>query len=330
MNRSQFLRLLFLSLLVLLALPLKVLADMVPRVFKTRRHPLPITPVEEFYIEDYSGPPKSLRQGADHWRLTIKGKVDHPLTLDYRQILARPSVKRIITMNCIGNPVGGRAIGTAAWQGISLKDLLDTADPHFFSNTLILRAEDGYYESIPLRKARHPGAMLAYKMNGKPLTLNHGFPLRLLIPGLYGIKQMKWIVEIEVADHRPKGYWHKKGWSKQAKVKIISRIDLPENNETLFTRKTVIRGIAFAGDRGIQYVQVSIDGEKTWSLAQLEKPLSSYSWVFWKFPCIFHRPGRTRIAVRAADQYSGLQQDDLRDPFPSGTSGIHRIEVLVS
>ena len=330
MNRSQFLRLLLLSLLSLLAFPLKVLADMVPRVFKTRKLPLPITPVEEFYIEDYSGPPKSLRQGADHWRLTIKGKVDHPLTLDFRQILARPKVKRIITLNCIGNPVGGRAIGNAEWEGISLKHLLDEADPHFFSNTLIIKAEDGYYESIPLRKARHPAAMLAYKMNGQPLTLNHGFPLRLLIPGLYGIKQMKWIKEIEVANHRPKGYWHKKGWSKEAKVKLISRIDLPENNEMLRSRQTVIQGIAFAGDRGIQYVQVSIDGEKTWRLAQLEKPLSLYSWVFWKFPCTFPKPGRTRIAVRAADQYSGLQQDDLRDPFPSGTSGIHRIEIMVS
>jgi hypothetical protein len=330
MNRSQFLRLLFFSLLFLLTFSFKVVADMVPRVFKSRKLPLPITPVEEFYIEDYSGPPKSLRRGADNWRLTLKGKVDHPLTLNYRQILARPSVKRIITLNCIGNPVGGRAIGNAEWEGIPLKDLIDEADPYFFSNTLIIKAEDGYFESIPLRKARHSGAMLATKMNGKPLTLNHGFPLRLLIPGLYGIKQMKWIKEIEVANHRPKGYWHKKGWSKQAKVKIISRIDLPENNEVLRSRQTVLKGIAFAGDRGIQYVQVSIDGEKTWSLAQLEKPLSPFSWVFWKFPCTFHRPGRNRIAVRAADQYSGLQQDDLRDPFPSGTSGIHRIEVMVS
>jgi Oxidoreductase molybdopterin binding domain/Mo-co oxidoreductase dimerisation domain len=330
MNRSRFLRLLLFGFLFLLAYPLKVIADMVPRVFKTRRLPLPITPVEEFYIEDVAGPPKSLRKGAYHWRLTLKGKVDHPLTLDYRQILSRRSVKRIITLNCIGNPVGGRAIGNAEWEGIPLKDLIDEADPHFFSSTLILRAADGYYESIPLRKARRSGAMLAFKMNGQPLTLNHGYPLRLLIPGLYGIKQMKWIQEMEVANHTPKGYWHKKGWSKQAKVKIISRIDLPENNEVLSTRQTVIKGIAFAGDRGIQYVQVSIDGEQTWSLAQLEKPLSPYSCVFWKLPCTFHKPGRTRIAVRAADQYSGLQQDDLRDPFPSGTSGIHRIEVQVS
>jgi len=182
MNRSRFLRLLLFGLLYLLAFPLKVVADMVPKVFKTRKLPLPITPVEEFYIEDYSGPPKSLRQGAEHWRLTLKGKVDHPLTLDYRQILALPSVKRIITLNCIGNPVGGRAIGNAQWEGISLKDLIDSADPDFFSNTLIIKAEDGYFENIPLRKARHPGAMLAYKMNGKPLTQSHGFPLRLLIP----------------------------------------------------------------------------------------------------------------------------------------------------
>jgi DMSO/TMAO reductase YedYZ molybdopterin-dependent catalytic subunit len=330
MTRSRFLRFLLFTIVFLFTLPLKVLADMVPRVFKTRKRPSPITPVEEFYVEDFSGPPKSLRQGAKDWRLTIKGKVDHPLTLDYKQILSRPTVKRIITLNCIGNPVGGRAIGTALWEGIPLKDLIDSADPNFFSNTLILKAEDGYYESIPLGKAKHPAALLAIKMNGQPLTLNHGFPLRLLIPGLYGIKQMKWIKEIEVANHRPKGYWHKKGWSRQAKVKIVSRIDIPENNETLISRQTIIRGIAFAGDRGIQYVQVSIDGEKTWSLAQLAKPLSPYSWVFWKFPCTFPKAGRTRIAVRAADQYSGLQQDDLRDPFPSGTSGIHRIEVLVS
>jgi hypothetical protein len=330
MTRSRFLRFLFFTAIFLFTLPLKALADMVPRVFKTRKQPLPITPVKEFYVEDYSGPPKSLRQGAKDWRLTVKGKVDHPLTLDYKQILSRPSVKRIITLNCIGNPVGGRAIGNAEWEGIPLKDLIDEADPHFFSNTLILRAEDGYYESIPLKKAKHSAALLATKMNGQPLTLNHGFPLRLLIPGLYGIKQMKWIREIEVANHHPKGYWHKKGWSKQARVKIISRIDIPENNDVLHSRQTVVRGIAFAGDRGIQYVQVSIDGERTWSLAQLEKPLSPYSWVFWKFPCTFPRPGRTRIAVRATDQYSGRQQDDLRDPFPSGTSGIHRIEIIVS
>ncbi len=329
MTRNRFLKLLLYALAALAWVPAKALADMVPRVFKTRKRTLPITPVHEFYVEDYSGPPDSLKQGAEHWRLRITGKVDRPLTLNYPDILKRPSVKRIITLNCIGNPVGGQAIGTAEWQGLALRDLIDDADPHFFSNTLILKAEDGYHESIPLKKARHPGAMLAYKMNGEPLTLDHGFPLRLLIPGLYGIKQMKWIHTIEVGNRPHQGYWQKRGWSKKARVKIFSRIDAPENDQTLHSRKTEVHGIAFAGDRGIQYVQVSVDGEKTWKLATLKPPQSRYSWVFWSCAVTFPGPGTHRLAVRAADLYSGLQRDDLRDPFPSGTSGIHRISVNV-
>ncbi len=329
MTRNRFLKFLLYLLAGLALLPARALADMVPRVFKTRKRTLPITPVAEFYVEDYAGPPDSLKQGADAWRLEIKGRVDNPLVLSYNDILKRPSVKRIITLNCIGNPVGGQAIGNAEWEGLALRDLIKETDPHFFSSTLILKAEDGYYESIPLKKARHPGAILAYNMNGAPLTLNHGFPLRLLVPGLYGIKQMKWIREIEVSNKPHKGYWHKKGWSKKARVKIYSRFDVPENETTLGSRKTVLHGIAFAGDRGIQYVQVSIDGERTWSLAKLQAPLSLYSWVFWSHAVTFPRPGTYRLAVRAADLYSGLQQDDLRDPFPSGTSGIHRISVNV-
>ena len=330
MTRFQFLRVALHVLVVFLLIPLKSAADMVPRVFRSRKNTLPLTPTGEFYIEDIAGPPKSLKQGLANWRLTITGKVDHPIVLNYRDLLARPSQKRIITLNCIGNLVGGHAIGNAEWEGIPLASLLEEADPHFFARFMNVKAADGYHDSLPLKKGYHPGALLATKMNGKPLNPDHGFPLRLIIPGFYGIKQVKWLQEIEISNQKLQGHWQKKGWSEKARVKIFSRIDSPENGETLLARSTVIRGIAFAGDRGIQYVQVSTDGEKTWSLASLQPPLSSYSWVFWSFSCRFHRPGRYTLSVRAADQYSGLQADDLRDPFPSGTSGIHRIEITVT
>jgi DMSO/TMAO reductase YedYZ molybdopterin-dependent catalytic subunit len=329
MNRYQFLRITLVTFLAFCLVPIKALADMVPKVFRRRDNTLPITPTHEFYVEDYSGPPKSLKKGLGDWKLSISGKVDHPLVLSYDDLLARSSVKRFITLSCIGNPVGGRAIDNAEWEGIPLSALLEEADPHFFANTLNLQAEDGYYENLPLKSGSHPGALLAYKMNGKPLTLDHGFPVRLLVPGLYGIKQMKWLREITVSNKATQGYWHKKGWSKKAKVKIYSRIDTPLDQQVLTNRSAIFRGIAFAGDRGIEYVQLSIDGEKTWSLATLQTPMSRWSWVFWSFPCKFPRKGLYRVAVRAVDKYSGLQRDDLRDPFPSGTSGIHRIEIRV-
>lgn len=342
MTRYRFLRLLLLGILSLVFYPLRALAarfsldeaqsdphsftpvvDMQPRVTAPAGAVTPITPNNEFYVEDIHGSPKSLN--PETWRLQITGEIDRPLTLSQDQIRKRPTVRRMITLSCIGNPVGGHALGNAVWEGIALKDLLEEADPDFFARTLIFKGADGYHDSIPLSRGRHPGALLAHTMNGKPLPREHGYPLRLLVPGLYGIKQVKWIQEIEVSRETHTGYWQKRNWSAEGKVKIMSRIDYPKNGSWVQGSSTVLRGIAFAGDRGIQYVQVSTDGERSWSLARLEKPLSPYSWVFWSFPLKLPRFGRYSVAVRAADQYSGLQDDRQRDPFPSGTSGIHRI-----
>jgi len=303
---------------------------MAPKVFRPEGLPSPITPNPQFYIEDISGPPEKDPHLLDHWRLDLMGTVDHPLSLSYKDILHIPSVKQVITLSCIGNPIGGHAIGTAEWEGVLLKDLLEKADPDFLSRTMIFRGADGYHDSLPLKKGYHRGAMLAYKMNGRILSREHGYPLRLLVPGFYGIKQLKWIREIEVTDQDHQGYWQKRKWTPEGKVQLLSRIDSHTDDEWLFSRETVFRGIAFSGDRGIQYVQVSLDGERTWQLARLEPPLSDFSWVFWSFPCKFTRPGRYTVSVRAADQFSGIQMNDRRDPFPAGTRGFHRIKVNVA
>ncbi len=327
MTRLRFIGLLLQSLFLLALFPLKVLGDMAPKILSKRRETLAITPVSEFYIEDISGPPST---PATAWSFKISGQVSNPLELNLEEIKSLPSIQQIATLSCIGNPVGGRAMGNARWTGIPLRNLLKKADPQFLSNRLILRAGDGYYESIPLKKGYHPGALLAYKMNDSPLTRNHGYPLRLILPGLYGIKQVKWLNEIEVSRGNFKGYWQERGWTQKAKVKIYSRIDTPQNSETLPFRTQQIKGIAFSGDRGIQYVQVSTDGEKSWALAQLEKPLSPYSWVFWSFKWKPYRRGPFNIAVKATDLYSGRQEDGLRDAFPSGVAGIHRIQVYIA
>jgi DMSO/TMAO reductase YedYZ molybdopterin-dependent catalytic subunit len=304
-------------------------ADMTPDVTRPHGAISPITPVSNFYVEDIAGPPESLQPDATGWSLSVTGQIERPLTLNYQDLLQRPAVTRIITLSCIGNPIGGYAIGNAEWTGLPLKALIDEADPDFFANRVVLKGADGYHDSLPLSATRDAAALLVHTMNGKPLTRDHGFPVRVLVPGYYGIKQVKWLTGIEITRGPYKGYWQKRNWTGDGRVKIISRIDHPRHDEWLETRRTTLRGIAFAGDRGIQYVQVSLDGEKSWSLAQLEKPLSPYAWVFWSFPVTFPGSGRYRIAVRAADQYSGVQRDDGRDPFPSGTSGIHRIEVKV-
>ena len=303
------------------------IAEMQPRAKAPPGPVTPITPNHAFYVEDIHGPPKHLQ--PETWRLKVHGNIRRPLNLSLDDILKRPPVHQTITLSCIGNPVGGYALGNAEWRGISLRSLLEEADPGLLAERVIFKGDDGYDDSISLSRARHPGALLAYAMNGEPLPREHGFPLRLLVPGLYGIKQVKWIREIEISNQSHKGYWQKRNWSGNGRVKIISRIDFPRNDGWILENRIVAQGIAFAGDRGIQYVQVSTDGERTWSLARLEQPLSPYTWVFWSFPMELPRSGRYQLAVRAADQYSGIQRDDGREPFPAGTSGIHRIQFNV-
>ena len=337
MTRARFLRLLAGWALFFLALPLRAFGEtrlrrasgMAPRFTVPENGTPPITPVRDFYVEDISGVPDTLKHGAADWTLNIGGQVSHPLALSLSDLQQRKQVTRVITLSCIGNPVGGHALGTARWHGVLLSSLLEEAGAAGTAEWLTVHGADGYHETLPISEALQPAALLATHMNGKILTPDHGWPVRLLIPGLYGIKQVKWITRIEAADRWRAGYWHEKGWSREGRVQVFSRIDFPKTDEWLQRGEREIRGIAFAGDRGIDRVEVSWDGGRTWELAELEEALSPWSWVFWKKRVTFNRSGHYNLMVRAADQYSRVQGGNRRDPFPAGTTGYHRVGFRV-
>lgn len=284
-----------------------------------------VTPTENFYIVQYSGPKKI--DPAD-WSLQIGGKVQNPLTLTYDDILKRPSMEKMVTLQCIDNEVAGELISNAVWKGVSLKSLLEEAKPDITVEDVAMFGTDDYSDSITLNRALHYDVFLAYEMNGKPLTKEHGFPLRAVVPGLFGIKNVKWLRKIKLVDENYKGYWQQKGWTDEGSVKVTSRIDAPGPYNTIKGSYT-IRGLAFSGYNGIRQVELSFDGGKSWVAATLEPAPSPYTWVFWKYEWKNPKPGAYQIYSKASDKLGRTQTDFAASAFPDGTSGLHSVITFV-
>jgi DMSO/TMAO reductase YedYZ molybdopterin-dependent catalytic subunit len=292
------------------------------------RETLYFTPNDKFYLVNYSDSPFNLSRNLDQeqWRLTVKGEVKTPMVLGWRDILNRPSFDQVSTLMCIDTLPGGDSLGNATWRGISLKKLLQEAGvDEETARDVIFRAADGYDDSIPFARAMQGDVMLAYLMNGEKLPKEHGFPLRLIVPGLYGIKNVKWIIEIEVYNGDHKGYWQRKGWTDDGTIKIFSRIDSPGHYQTLVGPEHTFRGIAFGGPNSISKVELSLDAGKTWNACLLEPPLSPYSWVIWNYRWRPPKRGKYQVAVRATDTKGRLQIAELVRPQPAGASGYHTI-----
>ena len=288
----------------------------------------PITPNDEFYITSYRTPPFVL---VEDWTLSIKGLVKSPLVLSYPQLLAHPAQSEIVTLECVGNGVAGEAIGTAEWEGASLKTLLDEAGVESTAYDVVFRAADGYSDSFRVERAMVGDVLIAYKMNGVTLPSGHGFPARIIVPGIYGMKHVQWLQEIELVPHDYKGYYQKNGWSDDATVKTMSSITDPQDGDTLPSGQSkTIKGFAFAGTRGIRTVELTTDGGQTWNPTSLIPSLSPYAWVFWAYQWEPHRFGDHRILVRATDGSGQLQTSIEQAPFPNGASGIHEVIVTVN
>ena len=293
----------------------------------TKRTTSPITSNDEFYITSYRTPPFV---PADRWALTIRGTVISPLTLTYRDLLSQPAITEIVTLECVGNGVGGEAIGTAEWQGVRLKALLDKARVTSHTQDVVFHAADGYSDSLTIERAMMDDIMVAYRMNGVPLPLGHGFPARMIVPGHYGMKHVQWLTGIELVSSDYKGYYQRKDWSDKAIVKTKSWITDPQTGDSLTAGKQFrMQGFAFAGTRGIHQVDLSTDGGESWSGAILAPPLSPYSWVMWSYLWEPHRPGDHHILVRATDRTGKQQSAQENPPFPDGASGMQDIIVSV-
>jgi len=295
-----------------------------------------ITPTYLFYRIDIN--PIIPQVDSKSWNLTIKGLVEKPITVNYDQIRSMPSVQEYVTLECISNKIGGDLISTALWKGVRLSQLLEKAVIKPNVKYVVFRCADGYDVGIPLEKSQMEGAILAYDMNYTPLTAKHGFPVRAIVPGLYGMMNPKWLTEIELVDTVYQGYWQRLGWSNIAQDNAGSSILIPgqaparqrfrtldETVDSSYGGKVPIAGIAFAGTRGISKVEVSTDGGSTWKTAQIKDPLSKYTWVLWTAGYVPPNQENYKIVVRATDKSGKTQTTEMNPPFPNGATGFHTI-----
>jgi DMSO/TMAO reductase YedYZ molybdopterin-dependent catalytic subunit len=268
---------------------------------------------------------------GNSWNLQVSGQVQHPYTLSYKELLAMPTRQQYESMMCISNEVGGEYMSNALWEGIPLADLLARAGGVKGTATkVVLYAADDYSDSIHLSKALEPTTLVAVRMNGVTLPQGHGFPARLLVPGIYGMKHVKWITRIEVVNTDYQGYWQQRGWSDAAPIRLTSRIDTPLIGSTVAANKqTYIAGVAFSGNKGISEVDVSLDAGQTWQRATLKRPLSELTWVLWELPWQ-PTPGTYTIMARAIDLEGNVQDPNVEPPLPDGSSGYHTIQVTAS
>jgi DMSO/TMAO reductase YedYZ molybdopterin-dependent catalytic subunit len=274
----------------------------------------------------------------DSWRLTIDGLVDRPMELTFDDLLARPQVERYITLSCVSNQVGGTLVGNALWQGVLLKDILEEAGLQQGAEQLASKSVDGWTCGTPVEVIMDGrDALLAVAMNGEPLPAQHGYPVRMVVPGLFGyVSATKWVTDMRLTRWEDfEGYWIPRGWSKLGPVKTMARIDTPRYGNSRPRGDVAIGGVAWAVHRGISAVQVRVEmadsdaGPGPWMDAELGGVPSNDTWVQWVFR-FDGEPGKYYIEARAVDGKGEPQPEEPRAVAPDGAQGYHRIALDVT
>lgn len=287
-----------------------------------------LTPNDTFYRIDTALTMPRVSTGD--WKLGVTGYVDRPLGITYAELLERPMVEADITITCVSNEVGGELVGTARWLGCRLDDLLAEAGIQARADQVVGRSVDGFTAGFPTALLDGRDALVAVAMNGEPLPIQHGYPARLIVPGVYGyVSATKWLSEIELTRFDEfDAYWIPRGWSREGPIKTQSRIDTPADGSTLTGGRPVpIAGVAWAMNRGISKVEVQVD-EGPWQEATLADEHAATTWRQWRSAWT-PTAGDHRIRVRATDGSGATQTDEVTDVAPNGATGWHSVVVGV-
>jgi DMSO/TMAO reductase YedYZ molybdopterin-dependent catalytic subunit len=292
----------------------------------------PITPNDQFYcVTKNVVDPKV---NASLWRLEVTGLVQTRQTYKLDRLKSLPAVEQETTLMCISNGLDAGLMSNAKWKGVPMSVLLAAASPQAGATKVRLHGVDNYTDTFPLEKAMDPTTLVVYEMNGETLPDRHGFPARVIVPGYFGEKHVKWITRIEVADESAVGFYEKQGWGPDFIVPTRSRIDQPDNYSTVRSDVAAngipVRGVAFGGDRGISRVEVSFDDGATWQEAKLDYPGTKLTWALWSYEWRPTGPDDYTLVVRATDGEGEVQEWDEDRPFKSGTTGFHKITVYVT
>ncbi|GAB2895745.1 molybdopterin-dependent oxidoreductase [Neomicrococcus lactis] len=289
-----------------------------------------MTPNEDFYrIDTALSMP---RIGPQSWSLRVHGMVEHEFTLTYDELVAKDLVEHYLTLICVSNEVSGDLVGNAKWLGYPLREILKQASPLPGADMVLSTSKDGFSASTPLEVLTDTReALLAVGMNGEPLPLDHGFPVRVVVPGLYGyVSATKWVVDLEVTRFQDKAaYWTSRGWSERGLVKMSSRIEAPRSFAQVPTGSVVFGGTAWAQTIGISKVEVQID-DGPWQEAELSTLVFADTWRQWRYEWKDATSGSHTATVRATNSGGELQTQTPADPAPDGASGWHRLQFTVA
>jgi len=288
-----------------------------------------LTPQSDFFLIDTVGKMYPRVDAAD-WSLRIHGMVDREVTLTMSDIEKLPYVEHVVTLGCVSNEVGGDLVGTARWGGVYLADILRSAGVATGAEQLVSRSADGWTCGTPVSAVLDGRpAMLVTHMNGEVLTGEHGYPVRMIVPGLFGfVSATKWVTDIEVTTWNAfDPYWLQRGWAREAPMLASSRIDLPRNESRHDAGVVVVGGFAWAPRAGVGSVEVRVDGGR-WSKATILERDTGDAWVLWRGE--LNLPvGDHRIETRVVDSEGVAQVEDERDVLPSGATGLYGVSITV-